>query len=368
MKKYIHSQIIKGKVNDIRLSEPITLVNNEKRKRSGHVGHAMTEFEKGRIMVFNSNTSYDRFCGHSNYGWTEYRISDDYGESFGRPKVFPYSKKLFLDGVNSAAVEKAVTCDNGVIAAFTTICSMLTAVCFEPHGSPKVVLSYDGGKSWGEPTEVSPYRGRIFDALYHKGVCYVLQHCNDCEESFYATKPEHVYRIFKSMDNCKTFEEVSIVGFPEINGRAYGNMIFTPDEKLIVYAYNSNDELNMDYCISEDYGKTWTKSGKSFLMNKIRNPQVGILDGQYILHGRAGESEAGNGAFVIYTSADGLNWDDGKILVKGRPACFYSENLTVKMPNGKERMYIKYSENIADPCDDVWSARVNGMLCYLETV
>ena len=71
---------------------------------------------------------------------------------------------------------------------------------------------------------------------------------------------------------------------------------------------------------------------------------------------------------MIYTSADGINWDDGKILVKGKPACFYSENLTVKMPNGKERMYIKYSENIADPCDDVWSARVNGMLCYLETV
>ena len=368
MKHFIHSQIIKGKVNDIIISEPIILVDNEKRKRSGHVGHAMTEFLKGKIMVFNSNTSFDRFCGHTNYGWVEYRTSEDYGKSFGRAKVFPYSREMFFNGINSVAVEKAITCDNGVIAVFATLCSLFSENCFEPHGKPQVVLSCDGGNTWGKPIEVSSYRGRIFDVLYHKGVCYVLQSCNDCDVSFFANKPEHVYRLFKSTDNCKTFEEVSVVGFLELMGRAYGNMIFTPDEKLIVYTYNVNDEQNMDYCISEDYGLTWTERGKCFVKNKIRNPQIGLLDGQYILHGRAGESEAGNGAFVIYTSADGLKWDDGKVLVKGRPACYYSENLTVRMPNGKERMYIKYSENIADPCDNIWSGRVNGMLCYLETL
>ena len=198
------------------------------------------------------------------------------------------------------------------------------------------------GKTWGQPALFSEYKGRIYDALYYKGVAYVLQHCNPADVHFCSNKPEHVYRLFKSEDNCQTFNEVCVVPFEGKNGLAYGNLIITPEEKLIAYAYNLKDEQNMSYAISEDFGKTWNEKGKSFVKNKIRNPQVGILDGQYILHGRAGESEGGKGSFVIYTSTNGIDWDEGTILVKDkRPACFYSENLTVTMPNGKQKMFIK---------------------------
>lgn len=144
-------------------------------------------------------------------------------------------------------------------------------------------------------------------------------------------------------------------------------MIFTPDGRLIVYAYNEKDELNMDCMISYDNGKTWAEYKKSYVSNKIRNPQVNILDGQYILHGRAGESEAGTGSFVFYTSADGINWDEGKILVNGRPACFYSNNLVVTCPDGKDRMLVQYSENYNDPKEGVWSGQVNAMHMWVET-
>ena len=96
--------------------------------------------------------------------------------------------------------------------------------------------------------------------------------------------------------------------------------------------------------------------------------QVGILDGQYILHGRAGENEAGSGAFVFYTSADGILWDGGKILVDGRPACFYSNNLTIRCPDGKERMLVQYSENYNDPQPGVWTAQCNTMHLWLESL
>ena len=113
---------------------------------------------------------------------------------------------------------------------------------------------------------------------------------------------------------------------------------------------------------------SWHTVGASLVKNKIRNPQVGRIDGQYVLHGRAGESEAGTGAFVIYTSADGILWDEGKVLVEGRPACFYSENLTLTLPSGKERMLVKYSENYRDPVPGVWSGRVNSMMLTRESL
>ena len=180
------------------------------------------------------------------------------------------------------------------------------------------------------------------------------------------------YRLFKSTDNCRTFEEVGVVPFADTLGRAYGNMIVTPEGKLIVYAYNVNDEQNLDYIVSEDFGQTWGKSEVCFVEKRIRNPQVGILDGQYILHGRAGKTESGTAWFVLYTSQNGIEWDEGTVLIGHRPASFYSSNLTVTLPNGKQRMFVKYSENYSiDPEDlnrPIWDGKVNSMLFTIDTV
>ena len=366
MKRILHAMEIEGVLHRIRLSEPTIHADNEACGRSGHLGHAMTEFSPGRIVVFSENSSGKRLSGHTGYGWMDYRISEDYGETFGEAKKFPFSWSTFLDGERVVAVEKAVTLNDGSVAAFCLIGFQTTPACWEPTDIPVVVLSRDGCESWEAPVQVSPYAGRIYDVLYQDGIVYVMQLCNDARENFTSTKPEHLYRLFRSTDGCKTFEEVSTIPFGL--GRGYGNMIFTPQGDLIAYAYNLSDEYNMDYAISHDLGKTWDEVGTSYVANRIRNPQVGLLDGQYILHGRAGENEGGTfGGFVLYTSADGIHWDEGHILVSGRPACFYSNNLTVTLPDGHKRMLVKYSENYRDPCNE-WSGCVNSMLLYIETV
>ncbi len=38
--------------------------------------------------------------------------------------------------------------------------------------------SLDGGKTRSEPVSVSPYAGRIYDAIYHEGAIYVLEFCH----------------------------------------------------------------------------------------------------------------------------------------------------------------------------------------------
>ena len=105
------------------------------------------------------------------------------------------------------------------------------------------------------------------------------------------------------------------------------------------------------------------------MKKKIRNPQIGYLDGQYYCTGRAGEVGDAmlRGEFVIYTSADGIHWDDGKILIKGRPCCFYSENLTLKLPDGSSKMLLKYSENYDVEIPGDCSGRVNSMMLQITS-
>jgi len=60
MDKAFHEQIIEGMVNKIHISEPEIYVDHESRGRSGHMGHAMVEFKKGKILDFNANVSGPR--------------------------------------------------------------------------------------------------------------------------------------------------------------------------------------------------------------------------------------------------------------------------------------------------------------------
>jgi hypothetical protein len=220
--------------------------------------------------------------------------------------------------------------------------------------------------------------------MLHDGTVYVLESCNVAEEGFWIHDEKDAYRLFKSTDNCQTFEEVCIVPFESQMFLCYGAMTVSPKGELICYAYNIEDECNMAYAVSPDFGTTWTAAGKSYVKKRIRNPQIGRLDGQYMLFGRAGQDDPDTvHSMVIYTSRDGLNWDDGILLGDNeRRSCFYSNTLTVTMPNGKQRMYLKYSENVHlwsetsqmptvagpnGPEDFFPRCQVNGMLTYFET-
>ncbi len=336
---------IKRKGYTVSVGEPILYVNNEERGRSGHMSHAMAEFAPGKLIDFNSNCTAKKYDGHSTYGWIEYRISEDGGETFSDIHELPYSKEALYDGVNVISVEKAVACDDGRIVA---ICLRNTATTLcAPWDTPMTVTSFDGGVTWTKEKELCAYKGRVYDALYHEGVIYVLEFCNDGTKDFVGVDDDHVYRIFTSCNGGETFEELCVVRIPSV-GRGYGSMLIDDNGKLHVYAYNINDETHMDHIVSYDLGKTWDKPDTCYLKEGIRNPQSAQIDGVFVLHGR---NAAING-FVLYTSNDGVTWDEGYYLADKKGLCYYSNNIVLNK-NGKSRLLVQYSECYASQCVNI---------------
>ena len=92
------------------LEAPEIYEDNEKRRRSGHMSHAMAEFAPNTFIDFNSNCSAVLWNGHMPYGWVEYRISEDAGKTYSDIYTLQYSMDEFLDGVTMISVEKAVAC------------------------------------------------------------------------------------------------------------------------------------------------------------------------------------------------------------------------------------------------------------------
>ena len=172
------SVVFEGVAGKLCFSEPEVYVDNQARRRSGHMSHAMVEYEPGKILCFNSNCSAERCLGHSAYGWIEYRFSEDYGRTWSEIHELPYAKEEFYDGVHTISIEKAVIC-NGVITIFALRNCQFTQICSEPWDTPWYLQSYDNGKTWTEARELSPYRGRIYDAVVKDGVIYALEVCNE---------------------------------------------------------------------------------------------------------------------------------------------------------------------------------------------
>lgn len=326
----------------VKLSDPILHVDNESRGRSGHMSHAMVEWEQGKVIDFNSNCSAVIHEGHSTFGWIEYRISEDGGETFSESHDFPISKKEFIDGKHTVAVEKAVACDNGRIVVFCLF-NDAHALC-EPWIIPPVIVTSDnGGKDWSDRKKVFPYCGRIYDAVYYKGVIYAVQFCNDATVSFLGNKKEHVYRIYKSENNGESFEEISVVP-TNTEGRSYASIIFDKDERLHMYTYNVNDEHNPDHLVSNDFGKSWESAGVCHLAKGSRNIQTALIDGIFVLHCRG--EEINRNKLALYTSENGYDWDEGEFVDSTEHnTCFYSNNLLLKNKEGKNRLLIQYSHS-----------------------
>lgn len=314
--------------------EPTVYVDNKARKRSGHMSHAMAEFRENCLIDFNSNCSAVIWEGHMPHGVIEYRISRDAGVTWGDVHTLPYSVQALYDGLFTVSVEKAVAVGGRIIA----FCLRNKPCGCEPWRTAMWIVSDDEGGTWSEPKELSGYRGRVYDAREKDGKIYALLHCNDAQKTFTGNDPEHVYRLYMSEDQGESFHELGIVPIP-VYGRGYGAMIFRPDGSLVVYAYNVYDECHMDWAISYDNGVTFAEVGKSYLDKRIRNPQISLLDGTYVLQGRAGSK-----GFVFYTSPDGLNWSEGFMFEPDRGPCYYSNGIVLNDPAGGKRLLIQYSD------------------------
>lgn len=332
----------------LEIETPKKYVDNEIRNRSGHMTHAMAEFAPNCFIDFNSNCSAERFWGHNAFGWVEYRISRDGGKNFSKVFDLPISKEIFYDGIYTISVEKAVACKNGDIVAFCLRNDQSDQACFEPWATPLVVISCDEGKSWSVPYEFTSFAGRVYDAVYRDGVIYVLIFCN---EHFLGEKEEDKYRIYRSCDNGRTFEELSVIPFDTL-GRAYGTLLFDDESNLHAYVYNSKNELEIDHAISFNCGKDWELLKSCYVAEGARNPQTAIMDGVFILHARTADKKG----LVIYTSKDGCVWDKGYRIVEKNSwvGAFYSNNIILKDERGSYLLvqysdtYIEHDEKVDD--------------------
>ncbi len=317
----------------------ILYVDHQKDGRSGHLSHALVEYKKGCVMSFYSNCSGTRNKGHNGFGWIEYRRSLDGGVSWEEPTVLPYSWDAFINEPFTVGCEKAVsTQENEIIAFFARCCNPNG---WEPYLEPTVVISHDGGQTWDEPAVFCDKRGRIYDAFALDGSVFVLFHA---APDWLAKDAEEKYYIYQSDDHGKNFFlKGTLPGDP--TDHAYGTMTLRRDGALICYTYNKADEYNLDYSISYDMGSTWAESGKSYLPKRIRNPQIARSKDGFFLHGRSGcESKELPFNFVLYSSKDGINWDEGQYLCQISSAkAYYSNNLVLSGDDGSERILIQSS-------------------------
>lgn len=318
-------------------NEGILFVDHAKENRSGHLGHALVEYEPGKILAFYPNCS-DANDGHNGDGWMEYKRSEDCGHTWSEPVSLDYSRQVYESGAGSAMCEKAVRAADGTLVLFTMECELAGKKAWRPLRVPMVLRSCDGGRSWDNAAPLCEQRGRIMQAIVFDGTIMVLEFCNDCEQGWCGSLPEHHYALYVSTDHGRSFERRSVLPF-ETNRRDYGTMAPRSDGSLIAYVYNHDDETHLDYVISRDQGFTWEPPQQAFFAKQIRNPQMAAFRNGYVLHGRSGshgDSEL-KGHFVLYTSPDGINWDEGRYLkMQTAGAGAYSNNLLVHDPDNKK--------------------------------
>ena len=323
-------------------SEGILFVNHEPNGRSGHLSHALVEYRPGHVFALWSNcsgTRNRRAPGHSGFGWLEYATSPDWGESWSAPKTLQYSLDSLLNEPFTVSCEKAVSPREDRIVLLCIRNENPNG--WEPYLEPVVLISDDAGESWSEPRQLCPVKGRIYDAMIIEDKIYVLLLAND---DFATSQPEQRYQIYCSSDAGESFSLLSELPGDYLR-HAYGSMTILTDGSLACYSYNEKDEFNLDYWTSDDGAKTWVYRGKSYCAKRIRNPQVARVRGGYLLHGRSGSMDRSMPMyFVLYTSRDGVHWDEGRYLCeKDGPGAYYSNNLVMDRPDGSQRVLIQAS-------------------------
>ena len=310
-------------------NDGIRFVDHRPDDRSGHLGHALVELEPGCITAWYPNCSADH-DGHSAVGWMEYRRSTDGGRSWEEARPFPYSKDVFdADDGRSVMTENAVRTPDGQILAMNLECDVSENALWRPYGVPTYLLSDDGGKHWGPVQSLGAARGRVYDVIVDDSEIFALELENDATDTWYGTEPDHRYALYVSGNAGSSFSRRSTLPF-ETDRRGYGALQILGDGTLAAYVYQLDDEHHLEYTISADGGTTWDDVGTVALAKKIRNPQITAFKDRYILHGRSGSYGYASGNLVLYTSPDGLNWNDGTYLrMQTAGSGAYSNNLVV---------------------------------------
>ena len=367
-------------------NEGILFVDHQRNGRSGHGGNTLAECRNGDIISFYSNVSgcEDDILGHGVAGWSEYRRSTDGAKTWSTPIVLDYSRKIWEgDEIFSALVFSVITAPNGTLIAF--------AIRFASKGwrkqlPPVYLLSHDNGETWSEPREVDPSAtvqdiSLTFDASFvHEDTVYIV----------FMGGPENMcigpYTMYASTDNGETFARRSVLPFDYSN--YYSTAGVLDNGNFIVYSYpvkggggvlkgfNQGDgdartnEHYMPYVVSEDQGYTWSEVRTSYFAKRIRNPQLSAKTGDYyFMHGRSGSYGDAPGNFVLYSSKDGVNWDEGILLQKkiyGRAGGDkYSANEVIGKydPNTPNRLLIQSSIVYDDK-----TSRVNERHWWIEKI
>ena len=297
-------------------NEGIRFVDHQKYGRSGHGGNCLTECHNGDIVAFYSNVSGEIEGGHGVAGWSECRRSIDGGATWSEPIILDYSKRAWEgDELYAAIVFAAATAPDGTLIAF--VCRFDKELWIKKL-PPVCLLSHDEGRTWSEPRPLDPEAtvedvSLTFDAVFtHSDQVFVV-FMGGSDNLCYGPYSLHV-----SADNGESFERRSILPFDYENYYVTAGVLDSGDIIVYSYPYRENapiDEYNIPYVTSADEGRTWSKVRTSHFARAIRNPQLSRKIGNlYFLHGRSGHISRDPGHLILYSSSDGIHWDDGAFL------------------------------------------------------
>ena len=298
-------------------NDGILFVDHKAEGRSGHGGQAITEAKNGDIIAFYSNVSGTVRRGHGVAGWAEYRISGDGGETWSDPYVLEASKMAWEDPERGPIlVEEVMTAPDGTVVA---VGRNFTDPRGHSWGSrpPLLFRSRDHGRTWSEPEALDPNAkrwqiSRDEGSMVHGDTMYILFH-----DRFVPDDETPKYRLYASEDNGGSFGKRSVL--PLGKDQWYGTIGAIEGGKIIVYSYNNDDDGEvLQYVTSDDGGFTWSEVQETPFAKRLRNPQLSArIGGLYFIHGRSGSFGPDPRHLVLYSSEDGINWDEGVYLNRG---------------------------------------------------
>ncbi len=194
---------------------------------------------------------------------------------------------------------------------------------------PVYFLSHDHGHTWEGPCDfdksatVDDIAFTMNTSFVRDGEIFILFRGGKSNMT-----PGGPQTLWVSGDNGESFSQRSTLPFD--TDCYYWAAGALDDGKIIVYTYDAHlqredrtAEQNLPYVISKDGGRTWSDIQTTHFAKGIRNMQLsGKLGEFYFIQGRSGSyprdlvgDDPGPDNFVLYSSRDGIHWDEGIVLM-----------------------------------------------------